>query len=69
MNIFICIYKYTHTHTHTHTHMPRCTYTHTCVDKFLEVKLLYQRECRFGVEIAKMLSKMTVPLYLMQQNS
>ena len=49
--------------------MPRCTYTHTCVDKFLEVKLLYQRECRFGVEIAKMLSKMIVPVYPMQQNS
>ena len=65
MNIFIYIYI----NTHTHTHMPRCIYTHTCVDKFLEVKLLYQRECRFGVEIAKMLSKMIVPVYPMQQNS
>ena len=61
MNIFIYVNTYIHT--------PRCTYTHTCVDIFLEVKLPHQRECRFGVEIAKVLSKMIVPVGPMQQNS
>lgn len=41
-----------------------CTpmHTHTCVDKLLEVKLLSQGQCKFGIEIAKMLSKTIVPL-------
>lgn len=42
---------YTHMHTYIHTHF---------VDKFLEVKLLSQRQCKFGKEIAKMLSKTVV---------
>lgn len=47
--------------------MPRYTYTHTCVDKFLEVNCCIKGNA--GLETAKMLSKMIVPVCPMQQNS
>lgn len=57
-NEHIYIHEQTqHEHTCIYSHIP----TYTYVDKFLEVKLLSQWKCKFGTEIAKMLSKKIVP--------
>lgn len=56
-NIITYMNRQQHAHTCIYSHIP----TYTYVDKFLEVKLLSQWKCKFGTEIAKMLSKKIVP--------